>query len=84
MSDTRLRYTVKLDEKARALELTDRDNPKSVLHLKYARLDPRTLALDGVVDGHALHAVCHLSDLTAKPLFVTRGFHWINEYPFNR
>src|SRR5690349_3345798 len=46
MSDTRLRYTVKLDDKARTLDLTDRDNPKSVLHLKYARVDARTLALD--------------------------------------
>ena len=41
------------------------------------------LELRGTLDGHAL--VVHFTHLVAKntPL-MTRGFHWINEVPFNR
>ena len=83
MSDTRLRYAVTLDEKSHKVTLKDRDNPKSVLAFAYARPDPRTLVLDGLAGGPKVHAVCHLSPLTSQSLLLTRGFHWINEYPFN-
>ena len=84
MSDSRLRYRCALDEKARSIKLTDWEDAKRVLNLTYGRPDPRTLVLDTTVDGHRLHAICHLSDVAAKPLLTTRGFHWINEFPFNR
>lgn len=84
MSDARSRYRIELDEAKRTMKLTDRDNAKSVTTLAYSRPDPRTLVLDGVMGGHTMHAVCRLSDLGAKPLLTTRGFHWINEFPFNR
>ena len=84
MSDTRVRYMADLNEKQHTLKMTDRDNPKSIFTLAYARPDGRTLVLDGVVDGRRMHAVCHLSSLTTGSLLLTRGFHWINESPFNR
>ena len=82
MSDARLRYRMELDEKAHSIKLTDWENEKRITTLAYVRPDPRTLVLDTTLDGHKLHAVCHLSD--ASSLLTTRGFHWINEYPFNR
>jgi hypothetical protein len=41
------------------------------------------LELDGEMDGHQLHMQLHLIDRSKFPL-VGRGFHWIQEYPFNR
>ena len=44
---------------------------------------PSQLLLDGIMDGHKVHMQLHLVDRD-KFLLVTRGFHWIQEYPFNR
>jgi hypothetical protein len=39
--------------------------------------------LDGTFDG--INVRVRLSKLdTSKMLLVTRGFHWVNEVPFNR
>lgn len=39
--------------------------------------------LDGTFEGKPLHAELRWID-TSKSLLTTRGFHWINESPFNR
>ncbi len=41
------------------------------------------LILDGQMDNHKMHMQLHLIDRN-KFLLVSRGFHWIQEYPFNR
>jgi hypothetical protein len=41
------------------------------------------LILDGNMDSHKMHMQLELVDLN-KFLLVSRGFHWIQEYPFNR
>jgi len=84
MSDARFRYLIELNEKAKTIKLTDWEHRNRVMSFAYARPGARTLVLDSTVDGHKMHAVCHLSELAAKPLLTTRGFHWINEFPFNR
>lgn len=84
MNDTRVRYTVELDEKKRSIKLTNRDDPKEILTFAYTHPDAHTLTLDSIIAGRPIHAVCHPSELGSKPLLLTRGFHWINEYPFNR
>jgi hypothetical protein len=83
MSDTRRRYNLVLDEKKRTADLTDRDEPKVKFTLTYARPEPNTLVLDGLVQGHTLHAVCHRT-AGGSNLLLTRGYHWVNEVPFNR
>ena len=83
MNDERLRYATKIDEKTKTLHLTNRDDPKDILSLTYARIDPKTLQLDGIVGGKKMHAVCSLAD-EKQYLLMNRGFHWINERPFNR
>jgi hypothetical protein len=40
-----------------------------------------TLVIDGVHGGKPFHVELHREP---DPLLVTRGFHWINEVPFNR
>jgi hypothetical protein len=41
------------------------------------------LTLDGNMDSHKIHMQLHLVDRT-KFALVSRGFHWAQEYPFNR
>ena len=40
------------------------------------------LTLDGNMDGHKVHMPLNLVD-RRKFLLVSRGFHWVQEYPFN-
>jgi len=41
------------------------------------------MILDGTMDGHAVHMQLQLVDRN-KFVLVSRGFHWIQEYPYNR
>lgn len=56
--------------------------PKVTAQLTYTLPDANTLVLDGTWDGKPFHALAHRDD--HKFLLTTRGFHWVNEYPFNR
>jgi hypothetical protein len=83
---SRLFYAVAVDAKAKTLTLTKGPRTKDKTWravFAYAQPAPDRLVLDGVLDGHKIHAVTHREDRT-KFLLVNRGFHWINEYPFNR
>ena len=54
---------------------------KSLLH--YERPTPERLVLEGVLQGDTLSI--HLKKFDAQNfLLMNRGFHWINEFPFNR
>ena len=79
----RIRYTLNLNAQKRLLELTKREDPKWKSALSYEQLGPGRLALAGMLDGRKVRVSLRLD---AKPdfLLVSRGFHWINEYPFNR
>ncbi len=81
VSDQRNRYGIELTPKS--FVLTKRDDPKFRAPFDYTRPDPRTLILSGTMDGKKVHATMHL-DASKEFLLTTRGFHWINEVPFNR
>jgi uncharacterized membrane protein YphA (DoxX/SURF4 family) len=49
----------------------------------YQRPSTDHLILDGDMDGHKLHFEMTLVD-RSKMMIVSRGFHWIQEYPFQR
>jgi hypothetical protein len=74
--------TVDLDD-----DILDKDRPKSKDGKpeqeiwKYRRSAPEHLEIDGVHRGKRFHAAMHLAP---PSLLMTRGFHWINEEPFNR
>jgi hypothetical protein len=76
-------YMVKLDSKKRSLELTGRDDPKAKSALTYERPKPDVLLLSGTFEGKAVRARLRLQD-ESKFLLTSRGFRWINEFPFNR
>jgi hypothetical protein len=79
----RIRYNLNLNPQKRLLELTKREDPKWKSTLSYERLGADRLVLAGKLDGRQVRVSLRLD---AKPdfLLVNRGFHWINEYPFNR
>ncbi|HEY4575885.1 MAG TPA: hypothetical protein VIJ26_18035 [Thermoanaerobaculia bacterium] len=82
-SDARQRYRVKLDEGKKTLALTKRDDPAWKSSLKYQRSAPDRLTLEGTFGGHQIRASLHRAE-DSKFLLITRGFHWVSEYPFNR
>jgi hypothetical protein len=83
MNDSRERYTLLLDAARRTLALKKRDDPAWKSTLTYQRPEPGRLLLEGTFDGRKIQAVLRR---TENPEFrlITRGFHWINETPFNR
>ena len=83
MSNTRDRYVLKLNTVRRTLALTRRDDPAWKSTLTYRRPEPGRLLLEGTFEGKKVQAVLRRTD---NPEFrlTARGFHWINEYPFNR
>ncbi len=83
MDDSRRSYAMKMDAAKRTLTLSQSDKPAWKAAFTYQRPDPDHLLLAGTLDGHPLRATLHRTD-PAKRLLTSRGFHWINEYPFNR
>jgi len=65
------------------LALTKYDDKNWKANIHFERSAPDHLALDGMMDGHAIHMRLQLVDRN-KFLLISRGFHWIQEYPFNR
>ena len=52
------------------------------MQISFDRLPADVIIFDGKLDGKQIHAKLHH---IPEPRFLlsTRGFHWINEYPFN-
>jgi hypothetical protein len=83
MSDSRSRFGLALDAEKKTLALTKRDDPNWKTMLTYERIDPEKLTLDGTFDGKKIRAKLQRVE-PSQFLLVNRGFHWINEFPFNR
>jgi len=83
MNGSRQRYTLRLDTGAKKLALSNRDDPGKKSRLSYRQPDPRLLVMEGSFEGHQLRARLRRVDAPDFRL-VNRGFHWINEYPYNR
>jgi uncharacterized membrane protein YphA (DoxX/SURF4 family) len=78
--DSRAGYNVMINPDRGVIVLTNRNRSGST-SFKYQRADGQ-LILDGVMDGHETHIAMRLANRGLFPL-VNRGFHWIQEYPFN-
>lgn len=83
MDDSFHRYRVALDPKENSLSLTETNGQEPKGKFKFQRPGPDQLLLDGAMDGHSIHVRLQIMD-PEKLLLVSRGFHWIQEYPFNR
>ena len=83
MNDARTRYALQLNEKKGQMVLRKRDDPKWNATLHFQKTAPDVLAVRGMVDGQNIQARLKRVD-ASEFLLVSRGFHWINEFPFNR
>jgi uncharacterized membrane protein YphA (DoxX/SURF4 family) len=83
MDDTYAGYgaSINVNDKTLALTKGDEKNRKGDFHFQRPAQDQ--LTLDGNMDGHTVHMQLQLVDRN-KFLLVNRGFHWIQEYPYNR
>jgi uncharacterized membrane protein YphA (DoxX/SURF4 family) len=83
MDDSFARYGAAINGKDKTIALT-KDNDKNwKANFTFQRVGENELMLDGNMDSHKIHMQLALVDLN-KFLLVSRGFHWIQEYPFNR
>lgn len=83
MDDSRVGYRVAVDEKKKTLTMTKRNEPNWRTRFSYRQIEPGLLAVEGTMDGQKMQAKIRRVE-ESKFLLVSRGFNWINEYPFNR
>jgi hypothetical protein len=82
MSDSRRRFLYKQAPKSKVLTLTKVEDPKWKSTLSYTQTAPGLVAMEGTFDGRKIRATLRRAD-TSDFLLISRGFHWINEYPLN-
>lgn len=58
-------------------------DPEWQAAISFKQIEPEVLALEGLVDGKQIRGRFRRLDDSRFPL-LNRGFHWINERPFNR
>ncbi|HSK44606.1 MAG TPA: DoxX family protein [Candidatus Binatia bacterium] len=81
--DTFTGFSSTIGEKDSTLTLTKAADKNWKASFTYARPAPDQLVLNGSMDGHQVQIKLKLLDRN-KFMLVNRGFHWINEYPFQR
>jgi len=83
MDESRTGYGAELDMAARTLALTDRKEKNWKAEFIVTQPQPDRLTLAGTVSGQKTTMQLRLMDSSKFPL-KSRGFHWIQDYPFNR
>jgi hypothetical protein len=83
MSGPNQGFRLNLDMENKTLSLGKRDDPDWKAEFSFQEVDPELITLDGEFDGHKTYAKLVRFD-ESKFLLKSRGFHWIQEYPFNR
>ena len=83
MNQHRVRYNINLNTGKSLLELTKFSEPNWKATFSYQQDGPGRLTLEGTLDGQKIRAKLRRTKIPSF-LLVNRGFHWINEYPFNR
>lgn len=83
MDDSFGGFATSFDAKRGALVLTKRGDQKWTGQLTVHRQGADRMTLDGQLGRHTIHMQLSLMDHN-KFLLVSRSFHWIQDYPFNR
>ncbi len=76
-------YNLSLKMEAKTLELSRSIAKNAKSTLTFQQPSPGLLALDGTLEGHKVHMQLQVVDPNQFNL-LNRGFHWVQEYPFNR
>lgn len=83
MDDSLVYFGTSINENDKIMALTKGSDKNWRGTLHFERPLPDRMVLDGEMDNHKVHMQLHLVDRN-KFLLVSRGFHWIQQYPFNR
>ena len=83
MNDSLTTFNAKIDASAHTIDLTKADDSNWKSALSYDRPANDRLLLRGEMDGHRVAMELRLVD-RGTFLLVNRGFHWVQERPFNR
>jgi hypothetical protein len=83
MDDSLTGFSITLDERNGVLTLNSRTDKSLIGKFSYKRSAPGNLALDGTLRGHKVTLQLERFD-EKKFLLESRGFHWVQDYPFNR
>jgi uncharacterized membrane protein YphA (DoxX/SURF4 family) len=83
MDDSMSGFDAAINTKDQTIALTKEDDKKWKGTLHYQRHAPDQLILDGDVGGQKMHMQLELVDRNSFQL-VSRGFHWVSEYPYVR
>lgn len=81
---SRRRYSLTLDETKHTLKLVQFDDPDWKADFTYQTPQNNVLTLTGHAEGHQVDIRLHRTDTANSFVLTSRGFHWINEYPFNQ
>jgi uncharacterized membrane protein YphA (DoxX/SURF4 family) len=76
-------YAQEINAAARRIRVSSYRNPRGGGVLLFIRMPPNRLRLWGRLGRQRVEATLHRVD-ESKFLLLSRGFHWISEYPFNR
>ena len=82
MDDGLAGYSAALDVQGRTLALTTGSDKGWHADFTYSRPAEDILILEGSVNGHRQHIELRRMDETRFPV-TNRGFHWVQDYPFN-
>jgi hypothetical protein len=83
MDDSLQRFAMTFDQRKKSFVLSRRDQPDVKFVFTYSTPRPDTLAIDGTFENK--HVTANVRRVASSQyLLVSRGFHWINEVPFNR
>jgi hypothetical protein len=83
MDDTFAGYGATVDMNAKSIAMTKPADKNWKGRFSFAQPAADLLLLDGEMDGHKIRLQTRLFDRN-KFLLLSRGFHWIQEAPFNR
>jgi hypothetical protein len=72
-----------IDTNNKTMALTKPKDTNWKADLTYQQPSREELVVDGELDGHKVHAILARYD-ESKFLLTSRGFHWVQEFPFNR
>jgi hypothetical protein len=83
MDDSFVGYRASINDKDKTIVLTKNRDKNWKARFTFQRAAADQSILDGNMDNHKIHMQLRLVD-RSKFRLVSRGFHWIQEYPFNR
>lgn len=83
MDGSDLGFGSAIDSKKQTLALTSNGKNKFKGDFRFQRPATDALILDGQMNGKKIHMQLKRMD-EKKLLLLSRGFHWVQEYPFNR